>query len=121
MPASSWQEFFRTCSGCRVDDLATHYYTCQISHVMDFLHELYTSFHRKIWLTEVACPTHSYSHALTFMQELLPRLEASEYVFRYGWYTTRVHGSGAATHENSLLHTNDATFTTLGNYYHNFM
>nr|KAG5699040.1 hypothetical protein BaRGS_025434 [Batillaria attramentaria] len=88
---------------------------------MDFLHELYTRFHKKIWLTEVACPTHSYSHALAFMQELLPRLEAADHVFRYAWYASRVRGGGAAQHEDSLMHTNTASLTTLGAYYNNFM
>ncbi|KAK7110279.1 hypothetical protein V1264_014179 [Littorina saxatilis] len=122
MPGVQWfTEFFQACHGCRVDYLATHMYTCDIDHVMDFLHELYTRFHRKIWLTEVACPTHSYSHALAYMKDLLAKLEAADHVYRYSWYSSRVRGGGAATHEDSLMHTSDSTFTTLGSYYFNFM
>ncbi|XP_076461547.1 uncharacterized protein LOC143294033 [Babylonia areolata] len=114
-------EFFHACSGCRVDHVATHYYTCEVGRVLDYLEELHQRFQRPVWLTEVACPTHSYSQALIFMQELLPRLENTPYVYRYAWYASRVRGGGAATHEDSLMHTHSSTFTTLGSYYHNFM
>jgi len=123
MPGVQWlTEFLHACHGCQVDFLATHSYSCSISHVLDWLEELHNKFHKKIWLTEVACPTHSHSQALHFMQNLLPKLENLDYVYRYSWFTSRVKTTATtATHEDSLLHTASSTFTTLGQWYQDFM
>ena len=122
--AEEWfDKFFQHCSGCRVDYLATHMYSCDADHVMSYLKRLYHRFNKKIWLTEFACPhTNSYSKQLHFMQALLPRLESAPYVFRYAWNKARVppEGSNSVTHVASLLHSHTSTLTTLGQFYVNY-
>ena len=78
-----FDEFFRLCNGCRVDYLATHKYTCDANYLMSYLQSLYGRYHKKIWLTEFACPdTTDPNVQLKYMKEILPRLEAAPFVYR---------------------------------------
>ena len=78
-----FDEFFRHCNGCRVDYLATHHYSCNADTTMHFLKSLYDRYGKKIWLTEFACPYSADPHRqLHYMRTLLPKLEASPYVYR---------------------------------------
>ncbi|CAH1774794.1 unnamed protein product [Owenia fusiformis] len=87
--AFEWfNEFFDLCQGCQVDYLATHFYTCNPDSMMDFLEALWLAYEKPIWLTEFACPGgDSTVRQLNYMAELLPRLEAASFVFRYSWHT----------------------------------
>lgn len=79
-----FDKFFELCKGCRVDYLATHTYWCNAKKVMRYLKGLYERYGRKIWLTEFACSKTTYEmEQLDFMQQLLPELEAADYIFRY--------------------------------------
>ena len=52
--------------------------------------DLYNAYNRKIWLTEVACPgTRDPATIRRYMEELVPRLEAADYVDRYAWFASR--------------------------------
>lgn len=83
--ATEWfDEFFANCQGCRVDYLATHMYKCHPETVMDYLKDLYQRYRLKIWLTEFACPfSTDPEEELKYMKQLIPRLEAADYVFRF--------------------------------------
>ena len=118
-----FDEFFQACTGCRIDHIATHVYSCNAGHVMNVLHNIWNRYHKPIWLTEFSCP-HSVSAdtQLHFMKQILPRLEAASYVFRYSWFVTRwLHEDGWVTKSASLLQPDSSHFTTLGAYYNNFM
>ena len=78
-----FDEFFRICNGCRVDFIATHMYVCNADQLMSYLQSLYHKYHKKIWLTEFACPhTKDPNVQLRYMKEVLPRLEAAHYIYR---------------------------------------
>lgn len=122
--ALEWfDEFFKECDGCRVDYLATHAYMCDADKTMAYLAKLYDRYGLEIWLTEFACPHHrSALEQLEYMAEILPRLEASPYIFRYSWYQTRIIDSRHVfvTSSASLLERNTSTLTELGQFYVNF-
>ena len=51
---------------------------------------MYNRYGKKIWLTEFACPmTNDPNTIKQYMQEVLPRLEAADYVDRYAWFASR--------------------------------
>ena len=83
-PNFKWyDDFFRLCHGCRIDFIAAHMYRCDANEIMSYLQQLYNRYHKKIWLTEFACPqTHDVNKQLHLMKTLLPRLEAADYVYR---------------------------------------
>lgn len=118
----SWlEQFFNHCHGCRVDHIATHAYWCNADQIMNHLKRIWDRFHKPIWLTEFACQkSHSVNAQLQFMKEILPRLEAAPYVFRYAWFVSRTSGDGFITSAASLLHQHSAQLTTLGHFYNNF-
>ncbi|XP_045173426.2 uncharacterized protein LOC123534984 [Mercenaria mercenaria] len=116
-----FDEFFRLCQGCRVDYLATHAYHCHGDTTMAYLRNLYHKYGKKIWLTEFACPnSHDIHKQLKYMQELLPQLEAADFVYRYSWYKARITTSGHITTAASLLHSHTSSLTTLGKLYNSF-
>lgn len=117
--------FFQYCNNCRVDYLATHVYKCSAFKTMKFLEDLYKRYNRKIWLTEFACPyTGNPLRELRYMKELLPKLEAADFVFRYAWYVSRVTDEQANSFISTavnLLERDTSTLTILGNYYNEFI
>ena len=62
-----------------------------------YLKQLHERYGLKVWLTEFSCGDHAQgrktSEHLAFMREVLPLLDAAEYVFRYSWMSAR-DGSG---------------------------
>ena len=88
--------FFSLCKGCRIDFIAAHLYNCDANVIMSYLEQLYHRFNKKIWLTEFACPhTSDGNKQLTLMKNILPRLEAAHFVYRFvlkeNSLTTKVH------------------------------
>jgi len=84
--------FFEACEllGCRIDYLATHDYQGEVDTVMNKLEMLHERYGKQIWLTEFAkCCTHDVNEVLDFLKEIIPRLEESDFVFRYSWFITR--------------------------------
>ena len=60
--------------------------------MMGHLEDLYNRYGLKIWLTEFAvCCTHDQEEVINFAKEIIPKLEAAEYVHRYSWFSTRIH------------------------------
>merc|ERR1712098_129983 len=87
-----FDQFFEECEalGCRIDYLATHDYTGVADTVMNHLHNLYNRYGLKIWLTEFAmCCTTDVTEVENFAREIIPRLEAANYVVKYSWFITR--------------------------------
>ena len=121
-PVEWFTEFFHHCQGCKVDFLATHAYWCNAHQVMDYLHDLYTRFGKKIWLTEFCCQyTTNPDDQLNFMKQILPLLEKAHYVDRYSWFIHRVTSEhGFVTKSASLLEPYNSDLTPLGHYYNNF-
>ena len=71
------------------DYLAAHDYSCTPTSTMAYLKQLHERYGYKVWLTEFSCgdgaqkrPTADH---LSFMREILPLLDAADYVFRYSW------------------------------------
>jgi hypothetical protein len=83
-----WDEFFLLCNGsCNVTYLAVHSYWCNADKVMNYLEMLYNRYNRPIWLTEFACRPNENNRnegrIKRFMEAILPRLEAADYVIKY--------------------------------------
>jgi len=77
-------EFIGNCTGCRFDYVAAHVYTCNVGDTMDYLQTLHNTYNKPVWLTEFACAgTFDVNVQLSYMQRVLPKLEAAPYVFRY--------------------------------------
>ncbi|XP_045205374.2 uncharacterized protein LOC123557765 isoform X2 [Mercenaria mercenaria] len=116
-----FDKFFALCKGCRIDYLSTHTYWCNPDKVMKYLEMLYKKYGRKIWLTEFACSkTLNPSRQLMFMKQILPQLEAADYIFRYSWYSARITKSGFVTTSASLLKPDSSSLTILGQWYNEF-
>jgi len=140
--AIAWfDQFFDICSelGCRIDYLATHDYSGNVDMVMDALYNLYQRFGRKVWLTEFArSNTKNEDVVLKYMQEILPRLEEADYIWKYAWYVARYaddakevgkngsylqgNGDWYVDKINSLLEVNADTpiLTKVGKFYDEF-
>ena len=123
MDPFAWLDsFFQHCPDCRVDHIATHDYHCHADDTMNYLKKLWERYHKPIWLTEFACPgNHGTSTQLAYMKDILPRLEAADYVYRYSWFVSRRTGNAYTTTHVSLLHQHSSSLTTIGQYYNDFM
>ncbi|XP_045211136.1 uncharacterized protein LOC123562572 [Mercenaria mercenaria] len=116
-----YDEFFRLCHNCRIDYIAAHLYSCNAHDIMSYLQKLHQKYHKKVWLTEFACPnSKSEQEQLHLMQTLLPQLEAAKYVYRYAWFSARRLKNSRVNSMASLLHANSSTLTTIGHFYNNF-
>ena len=123
-----WLSDFFAClpqaSAKNVAFIHAHYYGCNASAVLEFVHELHTQFGgRPVWLTEFACSYHDEASNLAYMKELLPQLDAlpASELARYSWYASRTdqtagpgHGRNANT---TLLFPGTSARTSLGEYY----
>ena len=102
--------------------LHTYFEPDQVQSLFDSLSRMWADYKRPIWLNEFACPPYKQCSAddqLTFMQKVLPRLEALPYLFRYAWFEARAQGN------ESLLvpsvNASSAELTALGRYYNDFV
>jgi len=117
--------FFDACEslGCRIDYLATHHYESNPNHVMNKLEALYNRYGKKIWLTEFAmCCTHDENEIIDFVKEIIPRLEAADFVYRYSWFITRYNekdsdGDWYLDAKNGLLKDDSSEMTEVGRLY----
>ncbi|XP_046560509.1 alkali-sensitive linkage protein 1-like [Haliotis rubra] len=117
-PTDWLDEFFQACSGCRVDFLAAHTYNCDPDNDMRYLESLYNRYGKQIWLTEFSCPkTMSVQKELDYMKQIVPRLEAAPFIYRYAWYITRQPDTDYLTSAVNLLKPNVSELTYLGHVY----
>jgi len=127
-PEDWFEEFFEICEalGCRIDYLATHAYSGNAQHDMDYLNNLYQRYGRKIWFTEFAKPsTRDPAKELQYMKDILPYLETSEAIWRYSWFVQRwpkdASGDGWwLDRAISLMEDDSSTLTELGRFYSDF-
>ncbi|XP_046569908.1 alkali-sensitive linkage protein 1-like [Haliotis rubra] len=112
-------DFFKACSGCQVDYVGVHSYTCNADNDMRFLETVYHRYHKKVWLTEFACPySSSLAHIENYMKAIIPRLEAAPFVARYAWFQARItQGNNFIHKENALLEASSSKLTALGRLY----
>ena len=116
-----FDEFFRLCTGCRVDFLATHKYSGNPQGTMNFLESLYNRYGLRIWLTEFSRPrTGNEDVILNYMQRVLPLLEEAHYVYKYSWFVHRRTVDGYVRTETSLMEQDSPTLSALGQYYNDF-
>merc|ERR1719188_2323908 len=123
-----FDEFFEICDslGCRINYVAIHDYRGNANNVMNMLETLYNRYGRKVWLTEFAkCCTRDVTQVENFMKDVIPRLEAADFVYRYSWFLTR-YGELEERHStgdwyldkvNSLLEVDSQELTSVGRLY----
>lgn len=132
-PAASWPtrqwiyDFMdqAIAQGRRVDFICVHMYVgTDDNSFVQVLQDLYNKYHLPIWITEFATSANNattmadnpYTPAmvLSFMQRLLPKLEALDFVKRYSWF------SGSPTSSrlwSSALVDRYGNLTELGKWY----
>ncbi len=109
----------------RVDFVTVHWYGgVSATSFIKRLEDTYNLYGKPIWITEFApadwtatSPEEnkfSSEKVLTFMKEVLPQLEALEYVHRYTWFS---FGQTSAAGTSSALFKTDGTLTELGQFY----
>jgi len=125
---TAWMdEFFDRCSvlGCRIDYVATHSYNPDPDVTMSKLEEYSRRYNKQIWLTEFAMRNeHNKEKILAFVENLVPRLEAADFIWRYSWFVARYYESQGGEGEgfwvdanNSLLEFDRAELTAVGQAY----
>lgn len=77
-------EFKNICTNCKINFIGVHAYACNATKIMDQLRMVHQRYHRRVWLTEFACPwSHDPSEQIELLRDLLPQLEAAPWVYRY--------------------------------------
>jgi len=109
----------------RVDFVCVHWYGGpNAKSLLDRLDKIHKLYGKPIWLTEF-CPAdwgakkkgrnaHSPEQVKKFMLEVLPKLDALDYVERYAWFTCRDNNLALIS---SQLIRDDGTLTELGKAY----
>jgi len=118
-PRPWFDDFFGNCTGCRVDFLSSHIYTCDIAELKTFLTSL-KKYNKPIWLTEFACPAagQPIEVEMNFMKEALAFLDADPQFERYAWFGTRLDPTdGWLGPQVDLLSDQACALTDLGKMY----
>jgi len=120
-------EFWDRCKvlGCRIDYIATHKYSGDSHEVMSLLEEYSRRYdNKKLWLTEFAVNNENSEEAIiAYVEDILPKLEAAPYIWRYSWFITRFTPTGDGegnwwlNSKNSLLEYEASTLTSVGQAY----
>lgn len=131
-PTNAWMVEFMDeveLRGLRVDFVCVHWYGgANGDSFINRLNEVYNRYNRPILITEFApadwnaTPTrpniHSPAQVLAFMQNVLPRMEALDYVLGYAWFPAGQQSLALGT---SALHDPNGQLTPLGEYYAGFV
>lgn len=118
-PTQWFVDFFGNCSGCRVDFLTTHIYTCDINQFTTFLNNL-KRFNKPIWLTEFACPAahQPIDFEINFLKQALAYLDNEPMIERYAWFGTRLDpNDGWLGPQVDLLDSSKCALTQVGQLY----
>jgi len=91
-----FDQFWAECQllGCRFDYLATHYYNAKSAQkTIDILRDYSDRYGGlKIWFTEFAVKCeHDEAEVIKYIEELLPLLEHSDFIYRYSWFLSRYY------------------------------
>ena len=130
-PTSSWiYEFLDSCKaeGKRVDFICVHMYAnCDENVYLNTIKDVYNKYKLPIWITEFAPADwsaqkpadnpYSAAQVLAFMQSILPKLEALDYVKRYSWFSG--DPKSAQMWSSALIDVN-GNLTELGKWYANY-
>lgn len=123
-------DFFAVCTGCKVDAIAFHTYTCHGRFLRDHL-DLYRVFGKPMWVTEFACAEGgdinkdrlSMDGQMAYMREAIPLLEADPDVETYAWFSyfgdEWSHPVGGVTGDAGLVY-KDGGLSPLGQLYGSF-
>lgn len=128
---TQWMDrFMEECEalGCRVDYIATHEYSKNgnVDELMDKLEKFSARYGKKVWLTEFSLGnTYDEEKIVAYVKELLPRLEAADFVYKYAWFVTRYYPDKDndetkpfwLTDKNSLVQRDSAKLTAVGEAY----
>ena len=106
-----------TGANCTFDHTCLHTYfePSDTSALFSSIQRLWDEYKRPIWLNEFACPPYkecSAADQLIFARDVVPRLEALPYIYRYAWFEARSGGN-----ETLLANTTGVSLTPLGEYY----
>jgi len=118
-PVPYFDAFFGNCTGCKVDFIATHIYTCDINELTTYLNSL-KKYNKPIWLTEFACPAAGKpdSYEMDFMKQALHLLDNDPVIERYAWFGTRLPpNDGWLGPQVDLLSDQACALTDLGKFY----
>lgn len=109
--------FFAACTGCRVDYIAAHWYSCTKGALQSYLSDYETKYTQPIWLTEFSCLDGSLAatdaNEEQYMNDAIALLESDPRVFRYSWFTGRYTSQPAI----SVLGADAGVLTALGQDY----
>ena len=113
--------------GCRIDYLATHLYEGTPDQRISKLKAYSERYgNKKIWLTEFAvAKEQDGQNVIKFIEEYLPKLEFSDFIYRYSWFISRYHDEPIDTDQNfwidpyanTLSAMNDTVLSTIGKVY----
>jgi hypothetical protein len=118
-PSPWFDAFFGNCTGCHVDFLTTHIYTCDINQFTTFLNNL-KKYKLPIWLTEFACPAAKQPESveIAFMKAALNYLDNEPMIEKYAWFGTRLDPTdGWLGPEVDLIDDGTCALTDLGKVY----
>jgi len=118
-PEPWFDDFFGNCTGCKVDFLTSHIYTCNMTELTSFLTKL-KKYNLPIWLTEFACPAakQPVSVEIEFMKAAITYLENEPSIERYAWFGTRLDPTdGWLGPQVDLLSDTSCALTDLGKLY----
>jgi len=108
--------FFGNCTGCQVDFLTTHIYTCDVTELKNYIDSL-KKYNLPIWLTEFACPASGQPDQveLDYMKQVLAYLDGESQIGKYAWFGTRLDPTdGWLGPQVDLLMDNSSALTELG-------
>ncbi len=117
------QDFMSQASarGYRVDAVAIHWYGGNDpAGFINYVNRVHTMYNKPVWITEFAPADWSGNHgvsvanATSFMQAVIPQLNAMSFVQRYSWFSA---GTGDAVLGQGALFNDDGTLTPLGSLY----
>ncbi len=101
-PFTWLDQFFAACTGCEVDAIAVHWYSCYYASSSDptglknYIGQM-KQYNKPIWLTEFSslgsgCATDATTES-KYMAAALPYLESEPAVQRYAWFTGRAYAT----------------------------
>lgn len=120
-PVTWFDQFFANCTGCKVDFIATHIYTCNVTELQVYLDSL-KKYNKPIWLSEFACPASGQpiEVEINFMKQALALLDGDSSIERYAWFGTRLDPTdGWLGPQVDLLSDQSCALTDLGKIYTN--
>ncbi|KUJ17801.1 uncharacterized protein LY89DRAFT_645461 [Mollisia scopiformis] len=82
------RNFLGACSGCQIDFVPIHWYdsATNFEYFYNYMEEAHqTSGGRQIWITEFS-GAGTLQQQITFLQTVIPWLDAQPYIYRYSWF-----------------------------------